>query len=65
MPQHPLFVWCRPVGMTLLPVLPLMRAGYAALEPAYRGLKVNDWPPMEASYIRPPLVMVNTATPLL
>lgn len=29
-----------------------------------RGLKEKPWPPMEASNMRPVLVMVKTATPL-
>ena len=28
------------------------------------ALKLNFWPPMAASYIRPPMVCTNTAMPL-
>jgi hypothetical protein len=37
--------------------------GIAAMATIYFFLKLNFWPPMEASYIRPPLVTVNTAMP--
>lgn len=39
--------------------LPALGQGHSA------GVKLNFWPPMDASYIRPPLARVNTATPLL
>src|SRR5438445_12616008 len=35
---------------------------YSSYRPS-AGLKLNFWPPMEASNIRPPLGLVNTATP--
>ena len=34
-------------------------------ESYFFGLYLNFWPPIEASYMRPPLAIVKTATPCL
>jgi hypothetical protein len=64
--RNPVFSWIPAfTGMTTLVGIKVAVYNQARRSPGYRGLYENFWPPMLASYIRPPLATVNTAIPLV